>query len=180
MNIANKFTTLRLFLIPVFVIAYIVYGTTNLLPAILFGAAAFTDFLDGYLARSRNLITTFGKFLDPLADKLLTQAAFIMLVSNHLIPAWTVVVIVCRELFITGFRTIAASNGVTIAASVWGKYKTVLQFVTILLFLLREVLFPQLGFPIAEIALYLAVFFTVLSGVDYIYKNRTVLDLSNI
>lgn len=180
MNIANKITTARLVLIPVFVVAYVVYGTTNLAPAIIFGVAAFTDFLDGYLARKLKLVTTFGKFLDPLADKMLTQAAFVMLVSNGLIPGWTVVVIVCRELLITGFRTIAASNGVTIAASIWGKYKTVLQFATILLFLIREVVFPSFSFPLAEICLYLAVFFTILSAVDYVYKNRTVLDLSNL
>lgn len=180
MNLANKLTVLRLLLIPVFMVLFFTMGLTSVVPALVFAVASATDFLDGYIARSRGLVTTFGKFMDPLADKMLTQAAFILLVQSGDIPAWIVVVIVCRELLITGFRTVAVSNGVTIAASKWGKYKTVFQMLTILYCLLHHSLFSGITAPIDTVLIYLALAFTVISAVDYIVKNIQVLDLSNM
>ena len=113
MNIANKVTMVRLVMIPIFVIAFYFYGTSYNIAAILFMVASLTDALDGHLARSRNLITNFGKFVDPLVDKVLTMAAFIVLVEANVIPAWAVIIIISRELIITGFRTLAADMGIT-------------------------------------------------------------------
>lgn len=176
MNIANKVTTLRLFLIPVFVVFYYIFGRTYNIAAIIFILASLTDALDGYLARSRNLITNFGKFVDPLVDKVLTLAAFIVLVENKIIPGWAVIIIVSRELIITGFRTIAADQGITIAASKWGKAKTISQMVALFCLLLNFETLNNLGIYI----FYIAVALTVISGVDYMVKNKQVLDLENI
>lgn len=180
MNIANKFTVFRLILIPVFVIALLFYQTESLIPAIIFIVASLTDFIDGYLARSRNLVTTFGKFLDPLADKMLATTALIMLIELGKVPAWMVVIVVSREFIITGFRVIAASNNITIAASIWGKFKTATQFIAIILLLLNNKIFVELPLPFDYIFLYISVILTIISAVDYIYKNINVLDLSNI
>ena len=179
MNLPNKLTMLRLFMVPVFIIVYNYYGQASVIPAIIFALTALTDFLDGHIARSRNLVTTFGKFMDPLVDKVLTQAGFIVLTGAGLVPAWMVIVIVFRELLITGLRTIAASNNVTIAASSLGKIKTVTQFVSIILLLVKDAVtfIPDV---LANGALYLAVIFTMLSGLDYLIKNKNVLDLDNI
>ena len=176
MNIANKVTTLRLFLIPVFVVFYYIFGRTYNIAAILFILASLTDALDGYLARSRNLSTNFGKFVDPLVDKVLTLAAFIVLVEARIIPAWAVIIIVSRELIITGFRTIAADQGITIAASSWGKAKTISQMIALFCLLLDFEILNNIGIYIFYIALVL----TVISGLDYMIKNKEVLDLENI
>lgn len=176
MNIANKVTTARLFLIPVFVVLYYIYGTAYNAAAIVFVIASLTDALDGHLARSRNLVTNFGKFVDPLVDKILTMAAFVVLVEGKIIPAWAVIVIIARELIITGFRTIAADQGITIAASAWGKAKTTSQMVALVLLLLNNATLNQIGIYI----FYLAVVLTLISGIDYIVKNKNVLDLGNI
>ena len=176
MNIANKVTTLRLFLIPVFVVFYYIFGRTYNIAAILFILASLTDALDGYLARSRNLITNFGKFVDPLVDKVLTLAAFIVLVEARIIPAWAVIIIVSRELIITGFRTIAADQGITIAASSWGKAKTISQMIALFCLLLDFEILNNIGIYIFYIALVL----TVISGLDYMIKNKEVLDLENV
>ena len=172
MNIANKLTVLRIFLVPIFVISMIMSPDNGTIPLIIFVLASLTDFLDGYLARKHNLVTTFGKFLDPVADKLLTLSAFIMLIEQSQIPAWGVCVIVSREIAITGFRVIAASSGTTIAASSFGKIKTITQIVSIILLLLN--------FEYAIYVFYLAVIFTLLSGVEYFVKNKDALDLTNI
>lgn len=172
MNIANKLTVLRIFLVPIFVISMIMYPDNGTIPLIIFVLASLTDFLDGYLARKHNLVTTFGKFLDPVADKLLTLSAFIMLIEQSQIPAWGVCVIVSREIAITGFRVIAASSGTTIAASSFGKIKTITQIVSIILLLLN--------FEYAIYVFYLAVIFTLLSGIEYFTKNKDALDLTNI
>lgn len=179
MNIANKLTMLRLFLVPVFVVLFNIYGLDSVIPGIVFAVAAFTDFLDGYLARSRNLVTAFGKLMDPLVDKILTQAGFIVLVGESIIPAWTVIVIIFRELLIDGLRLVAESNDITIAASVYGKIKTVSQIFTILLHLFMNKLsfIPDIVYPIT---LYISVILTILSGLDYLVKNIEVLDLDNI
>ncbi|NLY20635.1 MAG: CDP-diacylglycerol--glycerol-3-phosphate 3-phosphatidyltransferase [Tissierellia bacterium] len=179
MNLANKLTMLRLLMVPVFIIVFNIYGTTNAIPAIVFALTAFTDFLDGYIARKYKLVTTFGKFMDPLVDKVLTQAGYVVLTAAGLIPAWVVIVIIFRELLITGLRTIAASNNVTIAASVYGKVKTITQFLAIIAYLLKGVLssVPDIVFVIL---LYISVLTTIISGIEYLYKNKGVLDLDNI
>lgn len=178
MNLANKLTILRLLMVPVFIILFEIYKTNNIVPAVVFALTASTDFLDGYIARKYNMITTFGKFMDPLVDKVLTQAGYIVLTGAGLIPAWTVVIIVFREILITGLRTLAASNNITIAASYFGKIKTVSQFIAIIAFLLKG----TFGIPsiILDILLYISVITTLLSGLDYLYKNKNVLDLDNI
>ena len=176
MNIANKVTVLRLLLIPVFLVLYYIYGTSYNIAAIVFVIASLTDALDGHLARSRNLITNFGKFVDPLVDKVLTMAAFIVLVEGQIIPAWAVIIIIARELIITGFRTLAADQGITIAASMWGKAKTTSQMIALVCLLLDVEVLNNIGIYI----FYIAVALTMISGVDYIVKNKQVLDLENI
>ncbi len=184
MNLANKVTMFRLLMIPVFVVSFILMGVTSVVPALIFIIASLSDFVDGYIARKYDMMTTFGKFVDPLVDKVLTQAAFIMLISVNKIPAWIVVVIVARELMITGFRTIAASDGVTIAASKWGKYKTTFQMLAIIMYLLEDNLLANIGFfhnyEVSAVLLYIALAFTIISAVDYLVKNIKVLDLENI
>jgi CDP-diacylglycerol--glycerol-3-phosphate 3-phosphatidyltransferase len=141
----------------------------------IFILASLTDTLDGHIARSRNLITTFGKFMDPLADKILVSAAFISLVELGKVPSWIVIIIISRELAITGFRTVAVSEGVTIAADKWGKMKTVTQLIAIIALLLNNYPFSLINFPFDKIMLYISVVFTIISGVNYIYVNRKVL-----
>ena len=176
MNIANKVTVLRLLLIPVFLVLYYIYGTDYNIAAIVFVIASLTDALDGHLARSRNLVTTFGKFVDPLVDKLLTMAAFVVLVEASIIPAWAVIIIIARELIITGFRTLAADKGITIAASKWGKLKTTSQMIALVLLLLNNSTLNIAGVYV----FYIAVILTIVSGLHYIIKNKEVLDLENI
>lgn len=176
MNIANKVTMVRLVMIPIFVIAFYIYGTSYNIAAILFMVASLTDAVDGHLARSRNLITNFGKFVDPLVDKVLTMAAFIVLVEANVIPAWAVIIIISRELIITGFRTLAADMGITIAASMWGKAKTTSQMISLVLLLLHNDVLNKFGIYV----FYVAVILTLISGLDYIIKNKKVLDLENI
>ena len=176
MNIANKVTMVRLVMIPIFVVAFYYFGTSYNIAAILFMLASLTDALDGYLARSRNLITNFGKFVDPLVDKVLTMAAFIVMVEAGVIPAWSVIIIISRELIITGFRTLAADMGITIAASMWGKAKTTSQMISLVLLLLHNEVLNKFGIYV----FYLAVILTIISGLDYLIKNKKVLDLENI
>ncbi len=179
MNIANKITLFRVFLVPVFMIVlYSDLNNSQTIAGLIFVFASLTDTLDGYLARSRNLVTNFGKFVDPLADKVLVSAALISLVDIGKIPGWIVVVIIAREFTITGFRILAASDGITIAASSLGKFKTITQFLAIILVLFNN--FPFGSIPVDRIMLYLALIFTVLSGVDYIYKNKQVLNMKDI
>lgn len=179
MNLANKLTIFRLLMVPLFVLIYNKFGVISPLPAIVFALTSATDFLDGYIARSRNLITTFGKFMDPLVDKVLTQAGYIVLVGSGLIPAWTVIVIIFRELLIDGLRILAASNNITIAASIYGKLKTTSQMITIIMYLLSGVLtfIPSIVY---QILLYISIILTIISGLDYLIKNIEVLDLDNI
>ncbi|EEI83881.1 CDP-diacylglycerol--glycerol-3-phosphate 3-phosphatidyltransferase [Anaerococcus tetradius] len=176
MNLANKITLMRLFLIPVFVIIFMISGRDMNLAAIVFVIASLTDALDGHIARSRNMITNFGKFTDPLVDKVLTMAAFLVLVEDNTIPAWPVIIIISRELIITGFRTLAADSGITIAASMWGKAKTTSQMIALVMLLLNVEVINKLGIYV----FYLALILTVISGLDYLVKNKKVLDLENI
>lgn len=177
MNLANKITILRIFMVPVFMVFLlhqIPYG--DYIAAFVFILAAITDSLDGYIARSRNQITTFGKFMDPLADKLLVSAALVSLASMGEISAWFVVIIIAREFTISVLRAVAAAEGLVIAASVWGKLKTISQIVAISLILLDNFPFRLINVPMDTIVLWIAVILTVVSGVDYIRVNKKILD----
>lgn len=176
MNIANKVTTARMILVPVFVVLYLVFGKMYNVAALLYAIASLTDALDGHLARSRNLVTTFGKFMDPLVDKILTMAGFVLLTSTNIIPSWAVILIISRELIITGLRTLAASNNITIAASKGGKAKTMSQCVSTVMLLINNQTINSIGI----IIFYIAVVLTVISGIDYLAKNKKVLNLDDI
>lgn len=172
MNLANKITLLRIALVPIVTaFIFIDFPHSQFVAAVLFLLAASTDTMDGYFARKRNEITKLGKFLDPLADKLLVMATLIALVDIGRIPAWIAIVIICREVIITGFRAIAASDGVVIAAGVWGKIKTTVQIIAIIALILDNMFFRLIGFPFDTIAIYLAVLVTLYSGIDYIRAN---------
>lgn len=180
LNLANKLTIIRILLVPVFMIFLIFdFSYGDYMAACIFIIAALTDTLDGYIARSRNQITKFGKFMDPLADKLLVSAALISLVEMNRIPAWIVVIIIAREFAVTGLRVLAASDGITIAASWWGKIKTITQIVAIISLLINNYPFNIIGIPFDKLSLSLAVIFTIVSGIDYFYVNRKVFLASN-
>ncbi len=176
MNLANKLTLLRIFLIPVFMVFLlnaIPYGAT--IAAGIFILAAITDTLDGYVARKRNEITNLGKFMDPLADKLLVSAALISLVQMGKLSAWIVTIIISREYTISILRAVAATEGRVIAASWWGKAKTISQITAIIAILLNNFPFRYINFPFDIIMMWISVVFTVISGVDYILINKDVL-----
>lgn len=188
MNIPNKITISRIFLIPIFIIILSIpfnWGAWNIgkteLPishfvaTLIFVIAAGTDWLDGYYARKYNLITNLGKFLDPLADKLLVSSALILLVELGLAPAWIVIVIISREFAVTGLRLVAAGEGIVLAASKMGKLKTVTQILAAILLLLHNFPFSYTGFPLATIVLYIAMIITAISGYDYFVKNLHVM-----
>src|SRR5690625_910537 len=141
----------------------------------LFILASATDWVDGYYARKYNLVTNLGKFLDPLADKLLVSAALILLVEMGLAPAWIVIIIISREFAVTGLRLVAAGEGIVLAASNMGKLKTVTQMLAIILLLLHNFPFSYLAFPFATIVLYIAMIVTAISGYDYFVKNLHVM-----
>ncbi len=174
MNLPNKLTIFRACMIPFFVFfmeTTFLGGASKYIAVALFIIASITDAMDGHIARKYNLVTNFGKFMDPLADKLLVCSALICLVG--VIPAWIVIIIISRELIISGFRTIAADNGVVIAASYWGKFKTIFQMVMIIWLIL------DLGFGwynvIGTILIYISLILTIVSMIDYIVKNKAVL-----
>ena len=176
MNLPNKLSLTRMALIPVMVA--LMYPNTpvcNLLAAAVFGVAAFTDFLDGYIARKQGIVTDFGKFIDPVADKLLNLSAMIMLIHLGLMPAWMVIVILARELCVDGMRMVAVGNGKVIAAGKLGKIKTVTQIVAIILFLLFGRAFGAPDFILGTLAILAAVVMTLWSGVDYFVRNKEVL-----
>jgi len=188
MNIPNKITISRILLIPFFVIAMMFdfgWGTLTLfgaempihhfIGAFIFILASTTDWVDGYYARKYNLVTTFGKFLDPLADKLLVSAAFILMVELDMAPAWVIIIIISREFAVTGLRLILAGGGEVVAANQLGKIKTWAQIVAIAAALLHNTIFTLIGIPFDMIMLYVALFFTLWSGWDYFYLNRRVL-----
>lgn len=177
MNIANKLTMLRIFMVPIFVLfMYLNIENSRIIAAIIFAVASFTDFLDGYIARKSNLVTNFGKFADPLADKILVSAALICLTELGDIPAWGVIIIIGREFAVTGFRIIAASENITIAASPLGKVKTVSQLLSLIILLTNITMIYKIGI----VLFYIAILFTIISGIDYFIKNKKVLDLKNI
>ena len=194
MNLANKLTMIRIFLVPVFLIFITVedipYG--SIIATVVFIIASLTDQLDGHIARSRNQITNFGKFMDPLADKLLVTAALVSLVELKLVAGWAVVVILAREFAVSGLRTLAASDGIVIAASWWGKIKTVTQMIAILLLLLKvniNTSVSAISFVsnnsflnsfftyVPETIMYIAVLITIISGIDYFVKNKHAISM---
>jgi len=170
LNVPNALTVLRILLVPVLVVALVDETSSDWLAAGVFAAASLTDAIDGYIARSRKQVTTFGKLMDPVADKLLIIAALVVLVSLHRIPAWIAMVIIAREFAVTVTRMTAVSQGVVISANWWGKAKTVVQVAAI---------FFAIGFdptPAAvDALLYVAVVITVISGIDYLFGLRRML-----
>ena len=175
MNLPNKMTVLRVCMIPFFVVMLLLNGGENqtyrYIAAAIFIVASLTDMLDGKIARKYNLVTNFGKFMDPLADKLLVCSALICLVDLKQLPAWMVIVIISREFIISGFRLVASDNGIVIAASYWGKFKTTFQMISVILLIVR---IPALT-VLTQICVWTALVLTVISLVDYIAKNHKVL-----
>lgn len=178
MNLPNRITLFRIVLIPIFLAVLL----TGIIPdmtirryvaVLIFVVASLTDALDGYIARSRNLVTNFGKFMDPLADKLLVSAALISMIDLGDLPSWVVIIIISREFIITGFRLLAVEQNIVIAAGFWGKIKTITQMVMIILVLLN--INNILIYYIEIILISLAVIFTIISAIDYIVKNIDVL-----
>lgn len=175
MNLPNKLTILRVVFIPFFLVALLVDGIPagKWIALALFVIASLTDMLDGKIARKYNLVTNFGKFMDPLADKLLVSAALIAFIELGKIPAWVVIVIISREFIISGFRLVASDNGVVIAASYWGKIKTVIQM-TMIIFIIPN-FSGDWADIVSNILIYLALILTVVSLIDYLLKNKNVL-----
>lgn len=175
MNLPNKLTLLRVVLIPVFVVLLLLEGgqnyTLRIAALIVFCIASFTDFLDGQIARRNNLVTNFGKFMDPLADKLLVCSALICMIELGQLPSWYVITVIAREFIISGFRLVAADNGIVIAASWWGKFKTTFQMLTVILLILNIPALHTVTVIVAGIAFVL----TLVSLLDYIMKNHKVI-----
>ena len=175
MNLPNKLTVLRVCMIPFFVVMLLLNGGENqtyrYIAAAIFIVASLKDMLDGKIAHKYNLETNFGKFMDPLADKLLVCSALICLVDLKQLPAWMVIVIISREFIISGFRLVASDNGIVIAASYWGKFKTTFQMISVILLIVR---IPALA-VLTQICVWIALALTVISLVDYIAKNHKVL-----
>lgn len=175
MNLPNKLTLLRIIMIPVFVVLlYLDFPFNNLVALAVFILASITDTLDGYIARKYNLITDFGKFMDPIADKLLVTAAMQVFVDWHMMPAWVVIVVVAREFIVSALRLVAANNGRVIAAGWSGKVKTASTMVCICIMLLG---LPQWVNAVCSAVILVT---TAYSGIEYLVKNKDVLDLSNI
>ena len=179
MNTPNKLTIARMIIVP-FLVIFLLTGwggeANRYISLTLFVVASVTDWFDGYLARKNNLVTNFGKFMDPLADKLLVCSAMICMIELNRLPAWVVIIIIAREFIISGFRLIAAENGVVIAANYWGKFKTVSQMIMIILLL------ADLGgvFDVlAQIFIWLSVALTIISLITYIWQNKKVLSMQD-
>ena len=178
MNTPNKLTVARMIMVP-FLVVFLLTGwggeANRYISLLIFVAASITDWLDGYLARKNHLVTNFGKFMDPLADKLLVCSAMICMIEIGRLPAWFVIIIIGREFIISGFRLIAVENGIVIAANYWGKFKTVSQMIMIILLILH---FDLSVFVILEqIFIWLSLALTVISLMTYIWQNRSVLSM---
>jgi len=203
MNLPNKLTISRILLVPILLLIIVpipdwiinssflsfmspqleavnhfIKNYGNYIAAFLFFVAASTDGLDGYIARKRKQVTRFGKFLDPIADKLLVAAALIALVERDELSTWAAVIIIGREFMITGLRLVAASDGIVIAASKWGKIKTVTQIIAILAVLMKYYVNKLFGFPLEMYLMFIAIVATIYSAYDYIVKNAAVIDLN--
>ena len=175
MNLPNKLTILRAIMIPFFLVfLYMSPGWSKWVALGIFIAASLTDMLDGKIARKYNLVTNFGKFMDPLADKLLVCSAMICMIDLKRLPAWFVIIIIGREFIISGFRLIAAENGIVIAANYWGKFKTVSQMIMIILLILH---FDGIFVILEQIFIWLSLALTIISLITYIWQNRTVLSM---
>lgn len=176
MNLPNKLTILRVIMIPFYVIFQMGYlgGEAAKYAALaLFIIASLTDFLDGRIARKYNLVTNFGKFMDPLADKLLVSAALICFIELGSLPAWYVLIIISREFIISGFRLVASDKGVVIAASYWGKFKTTSQMIMVILLILN--IDHSVFRLLTQIFVWIAMILTLVSLIDYLMKNKDVL-----
>ena len=191
MNLPNRLTIFRIILVPVVVLIYIFpyaqvriepfefiiqgyhLSVINLICLGIYVVAAFTDFLDGHIARSRNMQTTFGKFADPIADKMLTTTMFLLFISRGIIPVVPVIIMVCRDIIVDGCRMIAASNGKVVSAQMLGKLKTVLQMITIPLILLNNLPFAIWNLPVSTIMLWFSAFVSLASGVSYFNQLKS-------
>ena len=177
MNTPNKLTIARMIIVP-FLVIFLLTGwggeANRYISLTLFVVASVTDWFDGYLARKNNLVTNFGKFMDPLADKLLVCSAMICMIDLKRLPAWFVIIIIAREFIISGFRLIAAENGIVIAANYWGKFKTASQMIMIILLILH---FDGIFVILEQIFIWLSLALTIISLITYIWQYRTVLSM---
>jgi len=175
MNLPNKLTIIRVLMIPFFLVALLAqpFGSpvSNYAAVAIYAAASITDWLDGYIARKYDLVSNFGKFMDPIADKLLVSAALIAMIELGYLASWVVIVIISREFIVSGFRLVAAEQSIVIAAGPWGKWKTAVSMI-MTIFVLLDI--PGTGL-ISQILIWASVILTVVSGIDYIYRNKEVL-----
>ena len=172
MNLPNKLTIARVIAVPFFIIAFLM--ELYIIAFVIFILASLTDLLDGQIARKRNLVTNFGKIMDPLADKILVYSAFCLFVENGTVPSWMLIVILAREFAIAGMRTVAASEGIVIAAGMSGKIKTVLQMVAVTILIFGHGFYSELLMPVGNVILWASIIATVYSGIEYIVKNKQV------
>lgn len=171
MNLPNKLTIARMCMVPLFMIALMMNtDASRIVATVIFALASLTDMLDGQIARKYNMVTNFGKLMDPLADKVLTAAAMICLVELGDLAAWIAVLIIFREYLITGLRSVAASENIVVAANIWGKVKTVCQMFALMLLMLKPQIMALCGVNIGLWLMYVAVILTVYSGLDYVLK----------
>lgn len=171
MNLPNKLTIARMCMVPLFMIALMMNTpASRIIATVIFALASLTDMLDGQIARKHNMVTNFGKLMDPLADKVLTAAAMICLVELGDLAAWIAVVIIFREYLITGLRSVAANENIVVAANIWGKVKTVCQMIALMLLMLKPQIMALCGIDIGLWVMYVAVALTIYSGLDYVLK----------
>ena len=177
MNTPNKLTVARMIIVP-FLVVFLLTGwgddANRYISLALFVVASVTDWFDGYLARKNNLVTNFGKFMDPLADKLLVCSAMICMIELNRLPSWFVIIIIGREFIISGFRLIAAENGIVIAANYWGKFKTASQMIMIILLILH---FDGIFVTLEQLFIWLSLALTIISLITYIWQNKSVLSM---
>ena len=173
MNLPNKLTIARVICVPIFVVLY--YLDLNLWACIVFVIASITDMLDGRIARSRNLVTNFGKIMDPLADKVLVYAAFCLFIEKGVMPGWMLIIILAREFAVSGMRTVAASQGTVVAAGMTGKIKTVLQMFAVIFLLLAP--YAKALDIIGKVLLWASLVMTIVSGAEYIIKTKNVFSM---
>ena len=179
MNLANKITLFRVVMIPVYVVLMIMTNIPNnyLIAGIVFIIASISDFVDGQIARKCNMVTDFGKFVDPLADKLLVMAAMLCFVEINFIPAWVVITILAREFIVTGLRTLAASNGVVIAADKIGKLKTTTQMIALVFMHFAGL--SETIYTVSIVLMYAALILTIVSGVNYLILNKNLFNVKD-
>ena len=171
MNLPNKLTIARMAMVPLFMVALLINTPeSRILSVVIFALASLTDMLDGQIARKYNMVTNFGKLMDPLADKVLTAAAMICLVELGDLAAWIAVVIIFREYLITGLRSVAASENIVVAANIWGKVKTVCQMIALMLLMIKPQIVAVCGIDLGLWLMYVAVALTIYSGLDYVLK----------